>query len=120
MKKIIIYFCLIFLSLNIANSNEKSEDEILDVLTNKTFEPSHEIRSAFSDAIHKSKVGELPQFWRELIGKHSEWLDEKIRVEGQKASVRRNLAWTFQDNMLRDIINIIVLLGTMVTITALK
>ena len=88
-------------------SDEKSEDEILDVLTNKTFEPSLEIRSAFSDAIHKSKVGELPQFWRELIGKHSEWLDEKIRVEGQKAFVRRNLASTFQDNMLRDIINII-------------
>ena len=88
-------------------SDEKSEDEFLDGLTNKTFEPSHEIRSAFSHAIHKSNVGELPQFWSELIGKHSEWLDEKIRVEGQRASVRRNLAWTFQDNMLRDIINII-------------
>ncbi|MCG8415603.1 MAG: hypothetical protein MI746_15415, partial [Pseudomonadales bacterium] len=69
--------------------------------------PPEKIRRALIAAIRNAKTSELKQFWDELITQFSSWFTHMLYQEGQHQEVRHNIATSFSNPMLQQIVVLI-------------
>ncbi len=69
--------------------------------------PPETIRHALIAAIRNARTSELKQHWDELIAQFSSWFTHMLYQEGQHKEVRRNIATSFSNPMLQQIVVLI-------------